>query len=216
MNMQDIFDNLPRYSDLSNPPGRSRLFSLRPMHLGEPKQESLLSFLIRTSRAHAINPRQLIGVVLADVDPAIASLSYAGFFRRFAKTVNGMGQYAECFVSVLERATCVQGLRSLTMLPWQGIFPPNGQGMLAEHPQWCPHSLFGQVREGGERYIPLVWTLDAVKVCPEHGCRLEQHCPHCGKAQAFVPRYPDVGICSECGNSLVTQSVLNAGLRKVA
>lgn len=210
MNVQNIFDDLPHYRDLSNPPDRSRLFSLQPIRLGEPMQESLLSFLIRTSRAHAINPRQLVAAVLAECDPAIASLAYAGFFRRLAKTVNGLGQYAESFASALEMATRVPGLRNLTMLPWKNMFPHNGQGMLADHPQWCPRCLIAQTLDGGERYLPLAWAMDTVRVCPQHECLLEQHCPHCGKTQSFIPRYPDVGICSECGKPLVTRNVLNA------
>ncbi len=208
MNMCDVFDDLLDFAELSNQPDRSRLFSLVPMRLGKPMQESLRSFLIRTSRAHAVNPRRLVMEILSEVDPEIGAFTSSGFFRRFSKTINGMGQYAERFVSVLEKATCVAGLDRLTMLPWRGMFPHNGQGMLAEHPQWCSACLFTQCLEDGERYIPLAWALEGFTVCPIHERRLEQHCPYCGKHQSFIPRYPDVGICSECGEPLVTHDVL--------
>jgi len=210
MSAIDVFEGLPRFAALSRPPGRTRLFSLTPIQLGEAMQESLLSFLVRTSRAHAVNPRHLVGEILTEADPVIDTLAYAGFFRKLAKTVNGIGQYAERFSSALERTTDVKDLQCLTLLPWRGLFPFNGQGMLAEHPQWCPDCLLAQCREVGERYVPLAWTLTAFKVCSAHGRRLETRCPHCGKYQSFIPRYPDAGICSECGNFLVTEKVLAA------
>lgn len=210
MSAIDVFDDLPRFAELSNPADRTMLFSLAPVRLGEPMQESLLSFLVRTSRAHAVNPRRLVGDILAEIDPAIGALVYAGFFKRLAKTMNGGGQYAERFAAVLERTTGVKVLRRLTLLPWRDLFPLNGQGMLADRPQWCPGCLLAQYREVGERYVPLAWTFAAFKVCPTHGGRLERRCPHCGRYQSFIPRYPDVGICSECGKFLVTDAVLSA------
>jgi hypothetical protein len=209
MNIFDDFNNLPEFAELSNPPGRSRLFSLVPARLGQPMQESLLSFLIRTSRAHSVNPRRLVKEVLVDVDPTIGALSYAGFFKRLAKTVNGIGQYAEQFVSVFESATGANELRKLTMLPWQGLFPHNGQGMLAAHPRWCPACLLGACKAGEELHFPLAWSLDAFRVCPIHRCRMEQCCPQCGKHQSFIPQYPDLGTCSECLKPLVANNVLS-------
>jgi len=147
---------------------------------------------------------------LVQGDPEISLLAYAGFYRKLAKTVNGIGQYAELFASALERATGTTHLRCLTLLPWRDLLPFNGQGTLAAHPQWCPNCLVEQCPETGERYIPLAWCLAACKMCPIHDRALEIRCPHCGKHQSFVPRFPDAGICSECGNFLVTETVLNA------
>jgi hypothetical protein len=204
----DAFGEMQHFGARSDQPIRSRLFSLTPIRLGEPMQESLRSFLIRTSRAHSVSPRRLILEILSEVDPEAGRQVYPGFFRRFSKTINGIGQYAKQFASALEKTTCITRLDRLTMLPWQGMFPHNGQGMLAEHPRWCPTCLMMQCLESGERYIPLAWALEGFTACPIHGRRLESCCPHCGKRQAFIPRYPDVGICSECGEPLVTREVL--------
>ena len=206
----DIFRDLPGFSDISRPADRTILYSLTPIGLGTPLQESLLSFLIRVSRAHAVNPRRLVGEILVQDNSAIGQLAYAGFYKKLAKTVNGIGQYAELFATVLEHATGTGHLRRLTLLPWQDMFPFNGQGTLAAHPQWCPNCLLAQCSEVGERYIPLVWTLAACKMCPIHDRTLETRCPHCGKHQSFIPRFPDSGICSECGSFLVTETILNA------
>ncbi|MFZ6780417.1 TniQ family protein [Undibacterium sp. Ji83W] len=204
MERNNDFWDLPRFTDLGQSPGRTLLYSLKPMRLGEPMQESLLSFLIRTSRAHAINPRHLVGKVLSTVDPKIGDLASAGFFKEFAKTVNGLGQHAMRFSTALELSTGVEDLQRLTVLPWSNLFPFNGQGMLAEHPQWCPDCLVEQYNEFAEAYYPLVWALEACKVCVVHGRRLQTTCPHCGKHQHFIPRYPDVSICCECLGCLVT------------
>jgi len=210
MSIIDNFEDLPRFDDISHPAGRTLLYSLTPIGLGTPLQESLLSFLVRVSRAHAVNPRRLVGDVLAQGDSTIRQLAYASFYRTFAKTVNGIGQYAELFAAVLERATGTKHLRQLTLLPWRDLFPFNGQGTLAPHPQWCPTCLIEQCPKIGERYFPLAWSLVACKMCPMHECKFETLCPHCGKHQSFIPRYPDAGICSECGNFLVSEKVLSA------
>ena len=212
MQPNDLFEDLPSLVDFSCPSGRTLLYSLTPIGLGTPLQESLLSFLVRVSRAHAINPRRLIGTVLAQSNPAIGQLAYAGFFRKLAKTVNGLGDYAAQFDATLERTTGTAQLRRLCLLPWRDLLPVNGQGTLAGHPQWCPECLMEQWNSVGERYQPLVWAFAAFKVCPSHGRALEERCPHCGKQQSFVPRYPDVGICSECGCFLVTQAIAETEL----
>lgn len=181
---------------------RSVLFSLQPRGVGATRQESLLSLLMRTSRAHAVSPRLLIRDVFAQIDPSIARLSTAAFFQRLAGTVNGLGKYAEMFVSAAEELTGQPNLRHLTMLPWRDIFPHNGQGLLARHPRWCPVCLHNQNRKGETTVFPLVWSLETYQTCLAHQVPLEHHCPSCGWAQRFVPHYPDLAVCGHCRRPL--------------
>lgn len=183
-------------------PPRSALFSLSPTGVGTPHQESLLSLLVRTSRAHAVSPRRLISEVFGAVDPAISKLTYAGFFSSLAGTVNGLGHYAKLFVSATEWLTGLQDLHHLTLLPWRDLFPHNGQGLLARHPRWCPACLYQQRLLGQATVFPLRWYAEVYQVCLDHLCALEDRCPHCGKAQPFVPRFPDIGICDHCRHQL--------------
>lgn len=183
-------------------PLRSALFSLSPTGVGMPYQESILSLLVRTSRAHAVNPRRLIGEVFGAGNPAISKLAYAAFFSSLAGTVNGLGRYAELFVSATERLTGLQDLRHLTLLPWQDLFPHNGQGLLARHPRWCPPCLYQQRLLGEATVFPLRWYIEAYQACAEHLCALEDRCPHCGKIQPYLPRFPDIGICDHCRHPL--------------
>lgn len=183
-------------------PPRSALFSLPPAGLETPQQESLLSLLVRTSRAHAVSPRRLIGKVFSKAMPAIGKLDYSTFYRSLAGTVNGMGLYAGLFVSAMEDLTGRPGLDCLTLLPWKEVFPHNGQGLLARHPRWCPVCLYQQRLLGQVATFPLVWSVEPYKACLEHACLLEDRCPHCSKTQPYLPRYPDQGICSHCRKPL--------------
>jgi hypothetical protein len=181
---------------------RSVLFSLPPSGVGTPHQESLLSLLVRTSRAHGVSPRLLIKEVFGSADAAFSKLGYSGFFRVNAGTINGLGRYAEMFVSATEKLTAHQHLRHLTLLPWQGLFPFNGQGLLARQPRWCPACLHQQHILGQDVIFPLRWNIEVSRSCTEHMCRLEDHCPYCGKTQPYIPRFPDMGICDHCHRSL--------------
>lgn len=183
-------------------PPRSALFSISPIGIGTPDQESLLSLLVRTSRAHAVSPRHLISEVFGAANPAISKLAYAGFFSSLAGTVNGLGHYAELFVAATERLTGLQDIRYLTLLPWQDLFPHNGQGLLARHPRWCPACLYQQRLLGQATVFPLRWYIETYRSCAEHLCILEDRCPHCGKAQPYLPRFPDLGICDHCRHPL--------------
>lgn len=197
MDIEDALDCVPPVI-----PPRSALFSLSPTGGGTPHQESLLSLLVRTSRAHAVSPRHLIREVFGTADPAISKLANAAFFSGHAGTVNGLGHYAELFVSATERLTGLRNLSHLTLLPWQGLFPHNGQGLLARHPRWCPACLYQQRLLGQATVFPLRWYIEVCRACAEHMCALEDHCPYCGKTQPYIPRFPDIGICDHCRRPL--------------
>lgn len=122
-------------------PVRSVLFKLEPLGIGTNQQESLLSFLVGTSRAHAVGPRRLVREVLSRHDPSIATLPSSAFFQRLSGTINGLGVHAETFVRIFERLTGHKALSHLTMLPWRNLLPRNGNGLLARHPRWCPACL---------------------------------------------------------------------------
>lgn len=181
---------------------RSALFSLSPARVGTSQQESLLSLLVRTSRAHLVSPRLLIKEVFGGVNSAISKPCCTDFFSIDAGTVNGLGRYAEMFVSAMGELTSNQNIRYLTMLPWQGLFPFNGQGLLARYPRWCPACLYQQHLSGQDTIFPLNWYVDVSRICVEHMCHLEDCCPHCGKTQPYLPRYPDLSICEHCHRSL--------------
>ena len=199
--MTDIDLLLDLQRSITAPP-RSKLYSLAPEGVGTPYQEGLLSLLVRTSCSHAINPRLLIRYVFPEADAAIDEITTAAFHQHLAGTMNGLGSYAERFVSAMEKLTGNSGLRHLTLLPWQSLFPHNGQGLLARQRQWCPVCLHEQRQRGDMTTFPLAWSFDTYRVCRSHSVTLEQCCPCCGKTQPFIPPYPDLGICSHCRKPL--------------
>lgn len=136
------------------------------------------------------------------MNQAISKLAYAAFFIGHAGTVNGLGHYAGLFVSATERLTGRQNLHYLTLLPWHGLFPHNGQGLLARHPRWCPACLYQQRLLGQVTAFPLRWYIEVYRACAEHMCALEDKCPYCGKTQPYIPRFPDIGVCDHCRNTL--------------
>lgn len=183
-------------------PERSMLFSLQPIGVGTPHQESLLSFLVRISHAHAVNPRLLIREIFPLADAAIARLPSAAFFQREAVTINGLGQYARAFVSAMEKLIGQPNLSHLTLLPWKDLFPHNSQGLLARQPRWCPVCLDQQHREEGMTAFPLAWSLETYQVCTIHLVPLERRCSSCGKMQPCIPSFPDLSFCAHCRRPL--------------
>lgn len=184
-------------------PERSQLYALTPVESPPEQRESLISLLVRTSGAHSVNPRRLIAGVFAKAAPEIEALMYPTFFNRLAGTINGHGKYANLFVQVLEDLTGQHGLARLTLLPWRDVFPHNGQGMLSRHPRWCSACLLEQRRTRKNIYFQLRWSLEVCRYCTIHRQSLDDRCPHCGKQQPFLPRYPDQAICHHCLRSLI-------------
>lgn len=167
-------------------PARSRLFSLAPDGVGTADREGLLSLLVKTCHAHAVNPRLVIRDVFPEAEPSISSIPTAAFYQRLAGTMNGLGKYAELFVAAMAKLTGRTDLRAHTMLPWQDLFPHNGQGLLARHRQWCPVCLHEQRQRGEVATLPLVWSLETYSICSNHLVLLEHCCPSCGKTQPFA------------------------------
>lgn len=201
------FDADEDFGLLVSTPPRSTLFSLVPFGAHSPMQEGLLSLLVRTSRAHGVNVRQLIEHVLAVAEPSIANLAGSAFYRRYAGTLNGFGPYAEQFSAVMSQLTGTPTLRKTTLLPWRKLFPHNGQALLADRPKWCPECLSHQHMADETSWHPLAWSFKTLRWCSTHRCELEDACPHCGKSQPFIPRHPDLAACNHCGRFLGGQRV---------
>lgn len=188
--------------------GRTQLFGLPPIGVGTPECESLSSYVIRLAREHSLPPRRLISrIVLGGIGQG-APLCDAKFFRQYAATINGLGQYAERFAAALGQATGRGDLASLTMLPWKGLLAPNGTPLTHATRRWCavcllqsrdcraPHN---QTREA---YWPLSWSISAVSCCVRHDVALSHLCPHCGRRQPTLPKHAEFDQCDHCRRPL--------------
>jgi hypothetical protein len=96
--------------------------------------------------------------------------------------LNGTGIIAMDFVQALEKVTLQRNLHFLTLLFWSNIISP--RGLFRSYKAWCPACYQEWLLSGKEIYEPLVWTINAVKICGKHYQFLEDRCPHC---QATLP-----------------------------
>lgn len=177
---------------------RSRLFRLPPVHETTGYREGLVSYVVRLARAHCVSPRRLFRDVLSQSEIAFAQLRYATFFQRYAGTVDGLGSYAQLASQTLTALTGGIAAQSMTLLPLQAVLPTNGAGLLTRQPKWCPACISEMVRSEREVSRPLAWSLELYRICHVHGHALTTLCRRCGRAQPFIPHYPDLGRCAHC------------------
>lgn len=195
-------------------PQRSRLYRPAPKGAEAGQIEGQLSYLVRLARAHSVNPRRLVRTVFASDNMAIRQLKYAGFFVRHAGTINGLGKYAELFCEETGQLTGASFLRHMSLLPLKELLPPNGAGLLASKPRWCPCCVGEMVASGEDVYRPLAWSFDLYRVCARHRIRLQDTCGHCGRAQPFTALPGSWPLRPLRGNACqrrTTESILTAG-----
>jgi hypothetical protein len=183
------------------------LFSLAPIVAGTAAGESLLSYLVRLARAHSMSPRQLIRTEVLPLADLGGGPACGRFYADQARTMVGVGKYACAFVHTLEALAGSNGLARLTMLPWAGVVPAVGFGLVAARVQWCPDCLVSQRQARVDSHFLLAWSLDCYQACPRHCRRLVSTCPWCGRAQHAVPDYPDQHRCTHCRGYLGSRPV---------
>lgn len=178
---------------------RSQLIRLPPIGVGTARAEGLTSYLIRLAGAHSVSPKRLVRSVFAEVQPEIAAIITAGnFFSWGGRSINGLGRYADLFSETISTLTSVEELHFLTLLPLRHLLPPNSEGLLVRHPQWCPACFAEMAKMEEEAYSPLVWSFRLYRSCGIHRRPMVERCPACGRFQDFIPGYPHCDRCSHC------------------
>ncbi|MBD2415517.1 hypothetical protein FACHB389_20135 [Nostoc calcicola FACHB-389] len=183
---------------------RSRLFHQLPIGVGTPHVESLTSYVSRLAVAHSVSTGTLLAI---EVGPLIKT-NYlpnrksivAIYGQESVRALNGIRLGALQLVQALETLTLRTDLRFLTMLTWAEVFPVLG---LLKHKQaWCPLCLQEWLENRKEIYLPLLWALNVIKVCPYHYQPLQSQCPHC--QVQFLPlwRTSRPGYCLKCSGWL--------------
>lgn len=170
---------------------------------GFEEPEGVISWLIAVARAHSLSPRVLLKYVI-DKSPNQQDLWIGtSFFERDSRTINGYGKYAEALAGSIT-VHAQMDVESMTLLSLAGLFPHNGEGMLARYPKWCNSCLCEQARLGTRPHLKLVWYMEHYQVCHRHRQALSDRCPACGRRQAFIPIYPSIFHCSNCGQSMLS------------
>lgn len=184
-------------------PTRSRLDCLEPIGIGTAYIESLTSYIGRLARVHGV----LVWILgLNEIIPLFNIQHYEGItkimFSEASRSLNGTGLWADQTVTALQKLTMRNDLHYLTMLSWRNIF--STRFLLRSTQAWC--STCYEEWRAAEKvlYTPLLWTLQAVVVCPQHCHPLSSRCPN-QNCQATIPLISPqgkIGYCPRCGSWL--------------
>jgi len=190
-------------TDTPSLPPATRLYHLPPIGLGTPMVENLTGYIVRLAEAHCVSA----GVLYWKEIRALADKGNIFTFRvskvdgYSTHTINGLGRPATDFVRALETLTGRGDLSSLTLLNWAGVLPRHP--LLRRCRAWCESCLYAWREANQLVYEPLLWTLQAVTVCPYHRRILRQACPHCECRIGPMDSRSRRDHCSRCGQTLV-------------
>jgi hypothetical protein len=180
-------------------PARSRLYSLQPIGIGSQLSESLTSYVSRLAEAHRV---RLSTVVLHEIVPHFHRRSIATdgganeLLSHFNGSLNGTGRTGARLLQIVESLTG-QDLVATTMQRWSSVLA--SRNLLKEMQAWCPDCLEVWRATNQPVYIPLLWQLKAVNVCPVDGCDLVDICPNCQRRHRPFSWNWKPGLCPKCG-----------------
>lgn len=161
----------------------------------------MTSYIARLAEAHCVFP----GVLMRKFIVPFAENSLgdkggaAAMHIRDGKSTgafNSLQQTASNAVHVLESLTKRCELHALTMLTWAEVFPLFG--LIRPMRAWCPCCLEEWRFADHVLYEPLLWAVQAVKVCFQHDRLLETHCPTCNKTSPWLAWRSRPGYCPYC------------------
>lgn len=192
----------------------SRLYHLEPIGVGSSMVESLTSYVTRLAEAHSVHPRVLL---IDEILPLMqrfylnpeGHVDYAHLttFWERSTILNGNSSLTAKWVQALEQLTLRYDLHFLTLLPFTNTISP--RKLLRRMQAWCPICYECWRETNLPIYAPLIWQLECVTMCIEHGQALQQRCPYKDCARllpALAPR-AQLGYCSWCNRWLGDASV---------
>src|ERR1041384_707311 len=91
--------------------------------------------------------------------------------------MNGVGSIAEETATALGQLTLCQNIHNSTMLKWKNILSP--ANLLRRTRRWCTTCYAESIKEENPVYEPLIFTFEAVSICPWHLQPLSDTCLHC-------------------------------------
>ena len=187
------------------PREHSRLCDLEPMGVGSPMVESLTSYITRLADAHSVSP---VTLVTHEILPHAAlkkvlregkwiSPGWSSVVRTSA-LLNGVVRGTQNWVLALEQLTGRDDLRFLTLLTFAKVLPP--RNLLRRFRAWCPLCYQKWQQAGLAVYEPLIWNLECVTVCGQHGLPLRHCCPYPDCGAVLRPLEPRMvpGYCPKC------------------
>ena len=199
-----------------NLPARSTLYFLKPIGVGTGTVESVTSYVVRIAWQHRISLTCLLEQVIGPrtdktfiINGGARILSAA--FRGYHRSINGTGETAASWVGYLQALTLRTDLSHLTLRTFREVLAQ--KELLRSYKAWCPQCYDNQLQTLGTFYDPLLWIIDAVKVCHLHECPLVYVCPTCNRKLCHLSRRYRLGHCHRCQTSL---TVLKSRQRKLS
>ncbi len=186
---------------------RSQLYSLVPCQIGTVFRESLTGYINRLAETHHVSARALMGEVIAPQleEPLLPAAPLAVFISQGMMGLNGREVLGQSCAAILERLTVQTDVHRLTLSWWVGDLSPRRQ--LRVTPAWCTTCLFEWKSNGYPIYQPLLWMLQMVAICPQHGNLLMERCPHCHKRPKVIgTTKARLGACTHCAGWLGARS----------
>ena len=189
-------------------PPRSRLYHLEPIGVGTPYVESLTGYVARLAQQHCVTTRRLI---LNEIAPYLRlhknssdyqtdNISHVLGIKTRRAALNGTGLMATNLLSALSTLTQMDKLHLLTLLTWEKVFP--NRGLFHHQRTWCPKCYQEWHDNNKCIYEPLIWSINAVVICPIHHNCLAYQCPHCNQSMSVISGNSIPGYCSQCGHWL--------------
>lgn len=173
---------------------RSKLYSLEPIALNTGMSEGLISWITRLSSLYRSTNEELMRAILREnLHIKIDLRSSHNYFRRS----NGMNEWSNSLVSLLEQLTFRNDLSYLTALPYSQSVTEMYL-MRQKHRCWCPACFEHWVKEGVTLYEPLFWSFAISKICPVHLSTLQDTCRQCKKQMYPYSVKQQIGYCDYC------------------
>lgn len=165
-------------------PERSAFYPLQPIGVGTYKSESLVSYLARLASLHCVSPQTLLEEITRKKDYAIHPI-----IRRERWALSDL-------IRKLETRTRQSALHRLTMLSWSSVINP--LRLYKSVLSWCPLCYQEWKQQNLPLYLPIIWLIGLVKVCPVHNYPLVQNCCQCGSSLRISVKPFNIGYCPKC------------------
>lgn len=185
----------------------STLFRILPRELGNARVEALSGYMARLACLHHVRLLDLFrDIVLPQFvrhHNASDCKNHKTLLHNYGQIVPGINNTTEQLALLLEQLTGQDSLCALTMLPWRHVV---SNRMLLRHTHaWCSACYEAQLdaRRSEQSiafvlYEPLLWTFQAVTVCPVHRISLQEQCPHCNRTFSRFQTIYHPGFCPCC------------------
>lgn len=188
----------------------SRLSNLKPIGIGTPMVESLVSYIYRLAMAHCwtlntlfefeILPLLNIPNIRRRKRSQHMAASVLGKAQRWFERINGASETTAKLTAAIECLTLRDDISFLSFLPWCNIFSP--ENLTRKYKAWCPDCYSEWRASGNLIYEPLLWTVHAVQICVRHQIYLTHLCPNCNENLQWLSARSFPGYCSKCSGWL--------------